>query len=126
MGTIEILSESVEEQPHYFDFTKNDFVGLRPGMATLNHDPFPDKTLKDVVRTEIIARKLVLHIKLKGDVFHVRPGFALKHKGHDFSVIRSEIKIDTEGDNSIAEVQGEVFLSKPEPMKILAQLREAY
>lgn len=125
MGNIEIVSESVEEQPHYFDFIKNDFIGTCPGMATLNYDPFPDKQIKDVVRTEIIARKLVLHVRLKGDVLHIRPGIVLKHKGHDFAVKKSVIHIDTKGDNSIADVEGEAFLAPPEPMKILAQLRQA-
>lgn len=126
MGKIELVSARTEECPHYFEFTKNDFMGDCPGMAKLDHDPFPDKKSNEVVRTEIVARKLVLHAKVKGDVLGMRPGMAISFEGHDFAVTSSEIKIDTEGDNSIAEVEGEVFLSHPEPMKVLAQLRRAY
>jgi hypothetical protein len=125
MSKIEIISESVEECPHYHDFIKSDFVGICSGMATLNYDPFPDKQLNDVVRTEIVARKLVLHVKLKGDVFHIGPGVAFKHKNHNFAVTISDVSIDAESGNSIADVEGEAFLSRPEPIKVLAQLREA-
>ncbi len=126
MGRIELVSARTEEQPQYFDFTKNDFMGECLGMAKLDHDPFPDKKPYEVVRTEIVARKLVLHAKVKGDVLEMRPGMSLSFEGRDFAVTSSEIQIDTEGDDSIAEVEGEVFLSPPEPMKVLAQLRRAY
>lgn len=121
MANIEFLSAKVEEHPQYYDFTKNELLGDCPGMVKLNYDPFPDKQLTDVVRREIIARKLVLQAKLKGDVFDIRPGVAVPYEGRSFAVISSNIKF---GD-STADIEAEVFLTPPEPMKSLAALRES-
>lgn len=126
MGKLELVSARTEERPQFFEFTKNDFMGECPGMVKLDHDPFPDEKPHEVVRTEIVARKLVLHAKVKGDVLGMRPGMALSFEGRKFAVTSIEIQIDTEGDDSIAEVEGEVFLSQLEPRKVLAQLRRAY
>jgi hypothetical protein len=126
MARIEIITARTEERPQYFEFTKNYFMGEWPGMVKLDHDPFPDKKPNEVVRTEIISRKLVLHAILKGDVIGVRPGVALPYEGRNFAVISSEIQIGTQDDNSLAEVEAEFYLSPPEPMKVLAQLRRAF
>lgn len=127
MAEIAVIKKTVEEVPHFFDFTKNDFVGDCPGMAKLDYDPFQDKQPEDVVRTEIIARKLILHAQLKGEAaINVRPGVCIKVDGHDFAVSESNIHIDTENEqDSTAEVQGEAFLTNPEPLKALAQLRKS-
>jgi len=127
MAEIQIIKRTIEEVPHFFDFTKNDFMGECPGMAKLDFDPFPGKAPEDVVRTEIVARKLVLRAQLKGNgVLDLHPGTCVAVDGHGFSVTEAKIQINTMNDlDSTAEVQGEMFLSKPEPLKTLAQLRKS-
>jgi HJR/Mrr/RecB family endonuclease len=119
-----VIEHKIEEVPHFFDFTKNDFIGDCPGMATLPHDPFPDKKVHDIVRREEIARKLVLHAKLAGDVIDIRPGVCVKIEGKDFAVTAARIAINTENDQeSTSEIEGEHFLTPPEPLKFLAKWR---
>ena len=125
MSKIEVISANTEERPHYVEFTKGDFVGFNPTMVNLDYDPFPTNNLNDVVRTEIIARELVLHAKLKGDVLEIRPGVAVSIEGRNFPVTRSEMQIDTQGENSTADIEGVAFLTPCDPLKVLAQLREA-
>ena len=126
MDKLEIISRTIEECPHYFDFRKQDFTGPHPTMANLDYDPFPEKGANDVVRTEIVARKLVLHATLKGDVLGIRHGVNISVDGHDFAVTGVKMKIDTAVEsNSTADVEGEVFLAAPDPLSVLAQLRRS-
>jgi len=126
MANIEVISKHIEEVPHFFEFTKNDFVADCPGMANLDYDPFPDKKPQDVVRKEIIARKLLLHATLKGELMDIRPGVRITIAGHDFAVTSAESNISIQNDqDSTVEVEGQAFLTSTEPLKLLAQLREA-
>ena len=126
MSQISVISKQVEEAPHYFDFTKNEFMADCPGMAKLPSDPFPNKKPEDVVRSEIVARKLVLHATLKGDgVIDLHPGSCVRVDGQDFAVTQATVHINTENEQeSRAEVEAAKFLTKPEPLKVLAQLRK--
>jgi hypothetical protein len=129
MAKVEMVSAKVEEAPEYFDFTKNDLVGDCPGMAKLDYDPFPDKALGDVVRREIIARKLVLRATIKGDfegVNAIRPGAAVTHEGRAFAILRSQMKVNTAGNTATADIEGQAFLTRAEPLKALAALRECF
>jgi hypothetical protein len=126
MSKIDIISKHIDEVPHFFEFTKNDFVADCPGMENLDYDPFPDKKPEDVARREIIAQKLVLHATLKGDVMDIRPGVDITIDGHDFAVTSAKTNIDIKDDqDSTAEVEGQAFLTPSEPLKVLAQLRKA-
>jgi len=119
-----VIKWKIEEVPHFCEFTKNDFMSECPGMATLQHDPFPDKKPDDIVRREEIARKLVVHAKITGDVIDLRPGIRVRIDEQDFAVTSAKIAINTESEEkSTAEIEGEHFLNQPEPMKLLAKLR---
>src|ERR1035441_10425091 len=92
---ITILEAKTEEQPYFFEFEKHEAIGEHPTMAKLTYDPFPDAKTEDVVRREIIGRKLVLYVKLESDDFlsatQIHPGKALDYQGHKFAVESSVI-----------------------------------
>lgn len=114
----------MEEVPHFFGFTKNDFVADWPGMPNLDYDPFPAKKLEDVVRNEIIARKLVLRATLRGGVLDIHPGVRVTIDGQDFAVTSAKIAINAKDDQECtSEIEGEHFLTPPEPLKVLAKWR---
>jgi len=122
--SVTVIRKRIEEVTEFHEFTKADFIGDYPGIAPLEHDPFPDKKPHDVVRREIIAQKLVLRARLKGDVLSIRPGFSIKIDGYDFAVSVANIAINTNNDGqSTSEIEAEHFLTPPEPLKLLAKLR---
>lgn len=119
-----IISKRIEEAPEYFSFRKADFMGEYPGVPEMDYDPFPERKPGEVVCTEIIARKLVLHAKLKGDVLDVRPGVSIRVDGYNFAVNSATVAIDTTNvSESSSEIIAEHFLTPPEPITFLAQLR---
>ena len=123
--SVTVVSKRIEEAPEFHEFTKADFIGDYPGMAELDYDPFPEKKPNDVVRREIIAQKLVLHAKLKGDVLGILPGFTLNIDGYDFAVSSAKIAYNTQGNGeATSEVEGEHFFTPPEPLKLLMRLRK--
>jgi len=124
--SIRVSSAKTEQRPYYHDFIKNDFMGHCPTMASLDYDPFPDKKLDEVVRTEIICQQLVLNAKLEGEVDDLRPGIALNFEGRSFAIAKATIQINTEGGDSKSEIEAITFLTPCEPIKVLAQLREHY
>ena len=121
MENISIVTAEVEEHPHVTEFTKNDFLGHHPTMAALNYDPFPNAKMEDVVRKETVCRKLILDATLKvanPELFNL--GISLVYQGHTFSItdVSGSIK------SHVVKVKGTCFLTPPEPMKVLARLRE--
>jgi hypothetical protein len=119
---MEILSEETQEEPMYFEFKKRDFLmSTRPGNAGLRYDPFPEAQLDDVVRKEIIGRKLVWHAKIK-DGFDIRPGVIVERDGHKFAITMAEQSIDT----GICEVTGEEHQGECQPVKTLQRLIAVY
>ncbi len=124
-NSFRIVEARVEERPHYFDFVKNDITGHHPSMANLTYDPFPDAKGGDVVRTEIIGRKLVLHAKIEGPFDAIKMGAALNYEGHKFALEKITEHIDTESDQCLFEVEGFAFTSLNEPIQVLKLLRES-
>jgi hypothetical protein len=123
--SVTVISKRIEEVPEFHEFTKADFIGDYPGITPLDYDPFPEKKPNDVVRREIIAQKLVLRAKLKGDVLGIRPGFSVRIDNYDFAVSVANIAINTNNDGeSTSEIEGEHFLTPPDPIKLLMQLRK--
>ena len=124
----------VVSNTYFFEFEKHEAIGEHPTMAKLTYDPFPDAKMEDVVRREIIGRKLVLYVKLESDDFlsatQIRPGNALDYQGHKFavesSVINSKPNPDGATVGAIVDVVGSEFLTEIEPMKVLAKLREIW
>ena len=121
---ITIISKRIEEAPEYFSYRKADFMGEYPGIPEMDYDPFPEKKPDEVVCTEVIARKLVLHAKLKGDVMDVRPGVSITVDGYNLAVHSAKIAINTKNEGeSTSEIVAEHFFTPPEPLKFLAKLR---
>ena len=105
-------------------FTKNDFTANWAGNPKLEHDPFPDKNPEDVVREEVIARKLILHANLSGDVMDIRPGATITVDGYTFSVMSAKINLmPVNSEEMTSEIEGLLWLTPPEPLKLLARLR---
>jgi hypothetical protein len=129
MGNIEVISSHVEEHPIYHDYTKNDFVGEWPGYPKLDFDPFPDKSSNDVVRTEIIARKLVLRAKVRGDVLALHLSSAIPFEGRNYTVESASMNLDVHGDNHTGQIEAFHLLTPlgaATRLKHLAALRAAY
>lgn len=94
-------------------------------MANLTYDPFPNAKNDDVVRTEIIARELVLHAKLKGPFDSIKLGTALNYQWYDFGLVEVTEQINTESDECLFEVEGVAFLTPCDPLRTLSLLRDA-
>jgi hypothetical protein len=121
MQGISILEATTEERPYFFDFKKHQVMGDHPTWAKLTYDPFPNASMEDVVRTEIISTELILTAKLevKDSAIDIRPGTLLPYKGHTFSVTESSYNFGS----PIVEVEGSCFLTPCEPTEALARLR---
>jgi restriction endonuclease Mrr len=66
----------------------------------------------------------VLRAKLKGDVASIGPGRRVIIDGQDFAVTSANIAYNIENHNdSTSDIEGEHFLTSPEPLTILAQWR---
>jgi hypothetical protein len=120
-NTLTILDARTEEVPHYFDFKKSDIMGHHPTMANLNYDPFPNAKNDDTVRTEIIARKLVLRAKLKAPAGSITMANSLEYQGHSF--ILDRIQKQWREQSELCEIEGFAFLTPCDPMQALAKLR---
>ena len=123
-NNLQIIEARVEERPHYFEFLKSDITGFHPSMANLHYDPFPNAKSGDVVRTEIIGRKLILKAKIKGTFDSIQMGTALDYQGHNFALETITEHIDTESDECLFEVEGVAFLFLNEPLSALKLLRD--
>src|SRR6266496_3755509 len=119
---VTILDASTEEVPHYFDFRKADIMGRHPTMANLNYDPFPNAKNNDIVRTEVIARKLLLRANLKAPAGSITMADRFDYQGHSF--ILDKIKEHLEEEPAQYEIEGFVFLTPCDPMQVLARLRK--
>jgi hypothetical protein len=124
MQGISIIEAKTEERPYFFDFKKYEIMGDHPTWAKLTYDPYPDASMEDVVRTEIISRELVLTAKLKVEDVEsrmgIRPGIALEYQGNKFAIKESHFSLGS----PIVEVEGSCFLTSCEPTEALARLRE--
>jgi len=123
MPDFKIIEPKTEKKPHFFEFKKRDIVSPHPTMANLTYDPYPDAEMDDVVRREIIGWELILHAKLKGNVLDVRPDLVIEHDGHKFTVLESEWEINSDLNESIAEIVGGEFITLDQPVDVLARLR---
>ena len=123
MQDVSILEATTEERPYFFDFKKSEIMGAHPSWAKLTYDPFPDASMDDVVRTEIISRELILKAKLEVKDVEMRMkvrGMALQYEGHTFVVTKGHFSLNS----PVVEVEGSCFLTPCEPAKTLAMLRE--
>jgi hypothetical protein len=112
----------IEEVPRFFDFKKRDFTKPFPPMANLNYDPFPNAKDDDTVRTEIIARDLVLRAKLKGPADALNMGMALEYDGNKYAL--TEIGEQYPGNGEcIFDVTGVAKIAGEEPLDVLTRLR---
>ncbi len=126
MGDFEIISAKVTECPILFDFKKQDIVGDLAGMPKVETDPFPDKGLDEVVRTEIIGHKLVLKATIKGNMTGISPAALIPYDGRQFAIVHFEIQYGAQDDEHTAEIEAECKLDRVEPLKALASLRAAF
>lgn len=120
--TIIILEARTEELPHYFEFKKSQIVGYHETLANLNYDPFPNAKSDDTVRTEIIARKLVLHARIKAPPGSITMANPFEYQGQSF--ILDKIKENWGEELDEYEVEGFAFLTPCDPAQTLAQLRK--
>jgi hypothetical protein len=124
MQGISIIEAKTEERPYFFDFKKYEIMGDHPTWAKVTYDPYPDSSMEDVVRSEIISRELVLTAKLKVEDVEsrmgIRPGIALEYQGNKFAVKESHFSLGS----PIVEIEGSCFLTPCEPTEALARLRE--
>jgi len=121
MQGFSILEATTEERPYFFDFKKNQIMGDHPTWAKLTYDPFPNASMEDVVRTEIISTELILTAKLevKDSAIDIHPGTSIPYQGHEFSVKESSFTFGS----PIVEVEASYFLTPCEPAEALAKLR---
>ena len=126
MPPLRIISAKTEEQPHYFSFTKAQIVGI-PGMLPhpqypeLKYDPFPNAQPEDVVRTEIIGRKIILTAQLKGPSDSQLMGRAIQYQGHKFAV-KSVVEHFGDPEDMLFDVEAEAFTVLHEPPEVLKQI----
>lgn len=114
----------IEEVPRFFDFKKRDFTKPFPQMENLNYDPFPNSKDDDIVRSEIIARDLVLRAKLKGSADALNLGIALEYDGNKYAL--TEIRRQYSGNGEcIFDIIGVAKTVGEEPMAVLSRLRWA-
>ncbi|HEX3889206.1 MAG TPA: hypothetical protein VHX90_00020 [Verrucomicrobiae bacterium] len=116
---MQILEPKTEERPHYYEFKKCEIMADHPTMAKLNYDPFPDAKMEDVVRTEIISRELILTAKLEiaGSESPSVRGKSIEYNGNKFLITTCRWSLKS----PIVEFEGKCFLTRCEPMKVLAQ-----
>jgi hypothetical protein len=124
MQGISIIEAKTEERPYFFDFKKYEIMGDHPTWAKLTYDPYPDASMEDVVRTEIISTEKILTAKLEiKDVetkTKMRSGIALDYQGNKYAVRKSSWSLNS----PVVEVEGSCFLTPCEPMEVLARLRK--
>jgi hypothetical protein len=124
MPPLRIISAKTEEKPHYFNITKGHIVGAQiggphPGYPELKYDPFPNAQVDDIVRTEIIGRKLILTAQLRGPSDSQLMGHAIEYQGHKFAVKNLVKHFDGPPDDRLFEVEGEAFTVLIEPVEAI-------
>ncbi len=117
-----ILEARTEEVPEFFKFTKQLIMNPCPGMANLTYDPFPNAKPDDVVRTEIVARKLILRAKLKGPSGSLTTNNSVTYQGRNFAPTEI-VENFGQGDESTFEFEGFALLTPCDIPRALSQLR---
>jgi len=93
-----------------------------PHYPQLKYDPFPNAQPEDVVRTEIIGRKLILTAQLRGPSDANLMRTALEFQGRRFAVKEVVEYFDTPSDDRLFDIKAEAFTVLNEPPEVLKQI----
>ena len=120
-----VLNYQLIEHDNYYDVRKCEVMGFHPEMTNLDYDPFPEAKNGDVVLRALMSRDLLLYAKLEAPVsLDLNLSTCLELDGHRFFIDKISMRINTDSDQALFDVEGSERKIYREPIKILAEFRK--